>query len=821
MKKILIIVILLLLVYFGVNYALNIFLPGKISQTIKNLAQEKLDRKLTINRVDVNIVKGIFLREITLFETDGKTPYLEIKTIHLAPSYASLISSKKLFLSVQINGVFFTLEKKADKTFNLPKIKREITEQTRGLAEKETSLPGKESTLIFIKSLSVADINIDFVDESINYRKKFSGIKVNSDLSHLPEIISKVNWQNNLSGNAIYNLETAELKSSLTLKEISMEEFAPYIKQIKIKGGLLKNGRVDIEGKENYSIDADIAIADLIAEGEQTKLKADIHAKAKIFLSTDNFTYKASGNISNGALKALPYINSLTSINTDFFIDNQKMQLSGIQAIINAKDGKEKTLGVPIKANAEINFTDSEIYLETQIDSPITRVIEVIKNIHSDDLAMIKALPLEESGNIDLKAKTKIDLKNKLSEYYINYSIKEAAFGELKDIWAIGFLKNDKLTIEKCSFKNKNAQWQGTMDLENFSAPAIKGNFYSPFLSVNFETKQVKEIIRIPVLTLKTKNSQLTAEGNFVRDKNYLELTGLAYIDLADIGFLLKLYDTRGNSMAKANPQGVLNIKFMLTGPLEPDKWEVKLAGLAETLNIYNIKGDNVKLELYKDATSLIVSPIVASVAGGKLELRAKIDKINNKITINTLINDIDLAILKEQLKLNTGDLGGILSFEADIVNKSLTSWDKLEGSGKVNIHDGNIWEINFLKGIGEFLFIPEFEAIKFEEGYSDLTFKGDNVVFDNIELNSYQMDLKGKGIVSLRGDLNFMLVSKFNPNLVSASQGLQKFFTGVLGQNGLAIDVKGNFKNPTYKVKPVFLSDLGGFKKALDDVLQ
>jgi len=259
----------------------------------------------------------------------------------------------------------------------------------------------------------------------------------------------------------------------------------------------------------------------------------------------------------------------------------------------------------------------------------------------------------------------------------------------------------------------------------------------------------------------------------------------------------------------------------MITGGMRPDEWQLKFAGLGEKIKIYNVEASEVKLELFKDKDLLIISPLVAGVADGKIELRAKIDSINKKIVVNALVNDVDLAKLVKQLKLEKSSLSGILSMDADFENKSLTSWDKLEGSGKASIHNGNIWEINFLKGMGEFLFIPEFEEIKFEEGYSDLIFKGDNVVFENIELKSYQMDLKGKGRISFKGDLNFMLISEFNPDVVSASQGLKSFFTNILGKTSLAIELKGTVKNPSYDVKPVMFSDLEGFKKIFEGIFK
>jgi hypothetical protein len=144
-----------------------------------------------------------------------------------------------------------------------------------------------------------------------------------------------------------------------------------------------------------------------------------------------------------------------------------------------------------------------------------------------------------------------------------------------------------------------------------------------------------------------------------------------------------------------------------------------------------------------------------------------------------------------------------------------------MDGEGKLKIKEGNIWEINFLKGLGQFLFIPEFDSIVFEEGYSDLVFKGENVVFDNAQLKSPQMTLRGRGRISVAGDIDFILVSEFNPNLISASESLKKSITNILSKNTLAIELSGTLKKPNYKLKPVIFSNFQNIKDLLEGILK
>ncbi|MFA5337060.1 MAG: AsmA-like C-terminal region-containing protein [Candidatus Omnitrophota bacterium] len=820
MKKFLVILILVISFYLAANFILSTLLPEKINRAAKEFVEGNFGKKITISHINVNIISGIFLKDITVFEADKKTPYLKIKTARVRPFYPSLFSSKKIFLSVSLEGVYFTLKRNADNTFNLPQM------QPASQTETETTKKGAKETkdIFLIKSLSLKKLNLDFVDATVDFKKRFEDITVFADLRAFPKITSKILWKEKLTINAKYNSSSRELRASLQLKEIALSDFNNYFPQVILKNGRIKNAKINIEGKDDYALNVDANLDELFLVKEKAEVKGALHTTIQINTSTEKVTYKILGSLSDGALKLAPYLEGLTSINGDFSLDNKKMQLTGLNAqlsTVTREKDKDIQTNIPIVANAEVNFETSQITIEAKAKPKITELAKALKTTNIANMPAFKAFDYESRGDIELNASIKTNLKSDYFEYYIDYAIKNAKYKELENIRANGFIANNKLKIEKYAFKHKNTTWQGTFTLDDFSSPDIQLACRSNLLNLTLSAKQLEELIAIKKLTIKTKSSQITAEGGYHSQKHQLELQGLAYIELSEIAPLADIYNIKIPSLKKTDPKGVLNAKFMITGGMRPDEWQIKFAGLGKKIKIYNVEASEVKLELFKDKDLLIISPLVAGVADGKIELRAKIDSINKKIVVNALVNDVDLAKLVKQLKLEKSSLSGILSMDADFENKSLTSWDKLEGSGKVSIHDGNIWEINFLKGMGEFLFIPEFEEIKFEEGYSDLIFKGDNVVFENIELKSYQMDLKGKGRISFKGDLNFMLISEFNPDVVSASQGLKSFFTNILGKTSLAIELKGTVKNPSYDVKPVMFSDLEGFKKIFEGIFK
>jgi hypothetical protein len=819
MKKILVALILLIIFYLALNFTLNIFLPEKINKAAKEFVEENFGRKITVSQISVNILRGIFLKNITAFEADGKTPYLIIKTAHLSPFYPSFLSSRKIFLSVKLEGVYFTLKRNPDNTFNLPHTEKAIPAGSQPAKGNEQGT----KNMFLVKNLSLKNLNLDFIDIPADFRKKFENVNIFADFKNYPRITSKILWQDKIVINTKYNALSNELKTSVLLKKLALSDFNNYFPQLTVREGFIKNAKINIEGKENYVIKIDTDISKLLLVKEKAEVSGDIHTNIQINITNGNAVYAISGNLSDGLLKFPPYLDNLIAVNGSFNLDNKKMQLTGFTAELSSSGAKTENAGIkiPLTADAEVNFETSQINIRAKADPKINDLLKIIKTSDTNTFKALKDFDYEGDGDINLAADIKTNLRNEYFNYYIEYNIKNAGYKEFRNIRANGFLANDKFKVEECKFTHKNLVWNGKFELNDFSSPDIKLSVNNNLFNLNLEAKQLENLMAIKNLAIKTKNSHLKAEGGYHKDSRKLELQGLAYVELSEIAPLADTYNVKMPWLKKADPQGVLNAKFMINGPLNPDKWQTKLAGLSEKLRIYNLEASEVKLEFYRDKDLLILSPLVADCARGKIELRVKIDSPNKKVVINTLINDLDLALLRKQLKLKDSSLSGILSMDANFENNGLSSFDKMEGSGKVNIHDGNIWEINFLKGMGEFLFIPEFEQIKFEEGYSDLIFKGENVVFENIELKSLQMDLKGQGRISLKGDLNFLLISKFNPNLVSSSQGLKKFFTNILGQTNLAINLKGTVKNPSYDVKPVMLSDAQGFKKILEGIFK
>jgi len=74
--------------------------------------------------------------------------------------------------------------------------------------------------------------------------------------------------------------------------------------------------------------------------------------------------------------------------------------------------------------------------------------------------------------------------------------------------------------------------------------------------------------------------------------------------------------------------------------------------------------------------------------------------------TINASINNVDLALLKNDLALKDQDMSGIFTAQA-MARGNLKDTNSLQGQGSLMIQNGNIWQMNLLKDFGKFLLSP------------------------------------------------------------------------------------------------------------------
>lgn len=837
-NKILVAAIIVLLAHFAANYILNSFLPQKIKAAVEKFAADTLDSRVEINQTRISILRGIFFQDVSFYQKGEKNPYVKIKKFRAIPSYAALLAAKKIVISLKVNDAYLALKRNENGEFIFPQIKNAPANETaspdtgkkpQGAAPGTVKAPAAKEPLFLIKNITVKKLNLGLEDKTANFTKTFEDIFIQANLDKFPQINFSLHWGDKLALTGKYIADTNYLQASCSLQQINLPDFNPYFKGFSLKNAVLKTAQLTLEGKDTYVIKGNAKLKGIELNyplnnpdkiSQIAEFKGDLNLDIETKAVKQNFSYRIGGSLLDGQAQNLPVIDKLAGIKSNFILDNNKLEISYLTAdfpLAKSTLASSKTpQALRLQAKGELSFSNSDFYCEITSGSTLLHFIQAAKSVKSF------TFNYEGKGDITLKAMVKGNFKQNALDYYVEYQIRDAQFKDASGIDANGFIKKDKLTLEKCSLNYKDMPVKLKGEIENFVLPVITLNAQSDTAKLDLKAKYHADAIAIEYLALKIADSKIGLQGTIGNKiEPEMKLEGLANIDLKDSARILKLFNLKYPLLEKLDPRGMFKAKFILEGEKNISQWQVKLAGLADKVKVYGVTATDIKIELYRDKNEAIISPLVANVARGALEARLKLDYLNKKTTLNVLINDLDLSEIKNELKLKAKDLSGLLSLDIKVDNNGLSGWNTMDGGGKITIKEGNIWEINFLKGLGQFLFISEFESIVFEEGYSDLIFKGENVIFENTELKSSKMTLRGKGRISLKGDLNFGLVAEFNPNLIASSESLNKIITNILSQNTLAITLEGTLEKPSYKIKPVFFSDLKGIEGLLEKILK
>lgn len=222
-----------------------------------------------------------------------------------------------------------------------------------------------------------------------------------------------------------------------------------------------------------------------------------------------------------------------------------------------------------------------------------------------------------------------------------------------------------------------------------------------------------------------------------------------------------------------------------------------------------------IKAQLNKEVEELEIQSL-AEIWGGEVNLKGVLNLSNNRGNLSVTANNIDITQAMHELNVEGKKPRGKLSFEANLRSVDFFKWKNLLGEGEILISEGDIYQIDFLKGLGKFLSIPDFENIVFRRASSDLFFEGENIFFENFQLNAAQVSIEGKGKITTVGNIDFLLFPRFSQELIASSKGLQKYLTTFLG-GVFSVSISGTIKNPVYTTNISIIPALDKIEDIID----
>ncbi|MFZ5800569.1 MAG: AsmA-like C-terminal region-containing protein, partial [Candidatus Omnitrophota bacterium] len=214
-----------------------------------------------------------------------------------------------------------------------------------------------------------------------------------------------------------------------------------------------------------------------------------------------------------------------------------------------------------------------------------------------------------------------------------------------------------------------------------------------------------------------------------------------------------------------------------------------------------------------------------AEAYNGTLEVFSKIFLTDEGLPVDLSANirDLDLGLLKLDTAFKDKPTAGKLTTFLHL-RFPAKDFRQMNGSGSFSITNGNLWEINLLKGLGRFLFIPEFQKIVLEEAAADFTVADEEITTSNLVAKSKDLDLSAEGKLDFAGRIKLLVTTTINPDLIASSASLKKFITSAItSANGaLVIRINGEVKNPKYTIVPATMDVLRRAKEFFfEDILR
>jgi AsmA protein len=165
MKKFLVgAVSLIIIVVIALTVFIKIYVtPEKVKEYIIPVAEESLNRKVSIGRIDINILEGIALNDFTIKEADQKTDFVKCKDFILKFQLLPLLSRNVVIDELKIVAPSVRIERDKKGRYNFNDIgKKDVPEEN---VADNSDEDGEELPIsLLVNKISISDAKLSLTD---------------------------------------------------------------------------------------------------------------------------------------------------------------------------------------------------------------------------------------------------------------------------------------------------------------------------------------------------------------------------------------------------------------------------------------------------------------------------------------------------------------------------------------------------------------------------------------------------------------------------------------------------------------------------------
>ena len=812
-KKVLIFIVILVLIITGLGLYLDrVYLPTKAKSMIIEAIEDSLGREVSLGSLRLNILKGIMLDELVIFDEDKESVFLKIKQISFGWLVLPSIKKKQIIIPfVNVNSPVVFLRRNRDGTFNIPALIR----------KKQDANMEKLSLIVYRVDIKDAEINIRDEKVSPVYSQRFF-IDAGLSLS-LPKKIKyslSGNFENfdfspiHIQSKGEFDLAEKKLISFWEFKDLNLKSFSVYYNDLplKLEQGVIEEVSIDAILKDNVldlDLDAKLSSLSVLKEKINYSGSAELDGVIQYNFKTKVFGYSGKLTVDKALITGVPFIEEVEDLSglVSFSPDN-----------IDVSDIKGKVIGSVFSADAKLrNFKN--LYLKAAIQTKSISLGKIKSLLVKNNILDI---PLEAEGNVGLS----LDLSAHLSKPYDLQLEGEAVLIKNK----LKLTKLDKIVedvVGKISFDKKGLSWDelsfvfnqskylSSGKVSGFSSPQIDFSLTSSDLSLTAEMKMTETILTLKSLSGKFADSEFSLDGSVFLNGGGSEfnVNSDLSLELGDLKRISSLYLPQYlPALEKINAQGRCNIKLSAQGRMDDIRAMYLDASLASDLvSIYvslpdrpGFKLDNLNINLKQENMKVSSLRFFSNFYNGRIKLIADADLTYARplFRANLELVDSDLALLKLDTPLRTKNLSGLINASL-VLNGQGNDLFELKGEGRISIKDGVLWELEPLKKLAQFLVILSFDKIVFNEAEADLLIKDGNIFSEEIVMRSPQMSLHARGKIDFDGNLDYTVRSESSKDI---DEAIKDSPLGILSSvltkasEFVTVKVTGTIKDPEYR---------------------
>ncbi|MBM3253188.1 MAG: DUF748 domain-containing protein [Candidatus Omnitrophica bacterium] len=505
--------------------------------------------------------------------------------------------------------------------------------------------------------------------------------------------------------------------------------------------------------------------------------------------------YAGEASVDKINISGIPYINSIEDISGRIIFSREVLTSSDLNGFILGN-------GVYLRGTFE-NFSNPFIKTLINLEVDIVKMlnlcpVNIKKRVEKFDL---------KKGTASMNLLLNGTLRNmyyaldiRLKDVEFNYKGIDKPFSKIDGLVSIkkDFLSGGLSGI----FMDKN--YVVNVEILNFRKPDISLVLNSDELHIETKCEFADNELSFSKFDGKIYNTSF----NLIGESNVTIPSFNAYGDiLLDLDDLKKIFPKIADFCDKNKICGNARLNLFLNGEgLVWRDWEIGIKVKSDEIGFLTYKVNDLYADLRLKDRILKIASLNLKPYDGLLFLRGSFDLNQAEIpySLDIDLSGLELNKLVQDTQLKKKDIAGSVSLKI-LANGNANNFDSLKAKGWLKIINGNLWEISFLKGLADILFMPNLRTIIFKEAFANFEITDRKISTSDALLTSDQLNLIISGLMDFDGNLDLVITTSFSRNFVNktASEKIKTLVLDSLGRLVGEVHVTGSLKEPKYTVKP------------------